>query len=476
MIGDDLIGAAVLLAVLLAVLGVGEAWARLGNPQPEHSRKFVHLASAAACLLFPFLIESPLVVGAMAVGMSAFFAFAGHLGLLQALDAVERSSRGSEYYAVAIFMVFLLAGDDLWIYFSSVLVLGVADAFAALIGIRYGRLRYSVQDGEKSVEGSFAFFAIACAAVLVTAPFFAELPWRNLLHIAVAAGVLLTCFEAISLDGADNLFVPVAAAVILEKLAEDTLAVLIFQNLHLLVIFASMFAINSLVRRLARTPEAPFDGGGIIAFALFAFGSWALAGAPWALPVVVGFVVAICAWLASNRLTEVDLSMRIRPTYRALLLPFGVVLLANMFRHWDALYGPYLAVGAVVLAFAVTTLWRPNPEVRGPMYSTRFCAAVGLAAGLVMVGPAWLLYPEVGAVTPLVLIAVATAVSASNYWIIERRPRQADDEFYWPASQIALVFAVGAAVFLAQTNGFLQMWEIPVDRELMRHQWTPWWW
>ena len=475
MIGNDLVGAALLLTLLLAILGMGELWARLGNPDPEQSRKFVHLASAAACLLFPFLIASPFVVGAMAIGMGGFFGVAGRIKLLKSLHSVERTSRGSEYYAIAIFMVFLLAADDLWVYFSSVLILGVADAFAALIGIRYGVIRYAVQDGEKSLEGSLAFFVIACAAVFATAPIFADLPWQNLVHIAIAAAFLLTCFEAISLDGADNLFVPVAAAVILDKLADDTYTALIFQNFHLLVIFVALFAANRIARGIAGADQSPFGTGGILTFGLFTFGSWALAGAPFALPVVVGFVVAIGAWIASNRLTDVDLSIRIRPTYRALLLPFGIVLLANILDAWTLLFGPYLGVCAVVVAFSVTTLWRPNPEVRGPLYSTRFAMVVGMLSAVIVIAPAWALYPQVGPVVPLVLIGVVSIATALNYQIVERRPRAADDEFYWPASQIALTFAVGLAIFMAQQTGHLPLWEIPVADELMRHHWEPWW-
>ncbi len=475
MIGDDLFGAAILLTVLFAVLAAGELWARIGTPDAEQSRKFVHLGSAAGCLLFPFLIESPFVVGAMAAGMSAFFAFAGRVELLESLHGVERTSRGSEYYALAIFLVFLLAADDLWVYFSSVLILGVADAFAALVGTRWGRLRYSVQESTKSLEGSLAFFLITCAAVLLTAPLFADIPWPNLVHIAVATAVLLTCFEAISLKGADNLLVPVAAAVILEKLAADPLSVLLFQNLHLLAIFAGMFTANLAARRIAGSEEPPFDAGGIIAFAMFAFGAWALAGAPWALPVWVGFIGAIGAWFASRRLTGVDLSMRIRPTYRALLLPFAVILVANVLRDWTSFYAVYLGVGAVVLSCAVTTLWRPNTAVRGPLYSTRFCTIVGLAAALVVVVPAWLWYPQLSPVTALVIIAVTPAVSALNFRIVERRARRQDDDYYWPASQLALAFAVGLGMYAALELGWLPEWTVPEDRELLRYQWQRWW-
>lgn len=273
----DLFGAAVLLGLLTAVLVVGELWARLGSPDPELSRKFIHLASAAACLLFPVLIESPFVVGAMAVVMSTLFAVSGHFGLLQSLHGVQRQSRGSECYAVAIFLVFLLAGDDYWVYLVSILVLGVADASAALVGIKYGRFRYTVQSVVKSMEGSLAFFVMAFLAVLVPSPFLADLEWLKLLHIAFATALVLTCIEAVSTHGSDNLFVPVAAAVMLEKLSALTMPVLLLHNISLVALLAVAFCANLLLRKWTTGENAPFGGGAVLVVALFAYGTWMLA-------------------------------------------------------------------------------------------------------------------------------------------------------------------------------------------------------
>lgn len=470
----DLLGAAILTVLLLGILGIGELWARFGSPEAETSRKFVHLASAGACLLFPVLIESPFVVGAMAVGLSAFFAVAAYYKLLESLHSVERESRGSECYAAAIFLVFLLSGDDYWIYVVSILVLGVADASAALIGVKYGRFRYTVQGAVKSMEGSFAFFTIAFAAVLLPSPFLAELPWANLLHIAFATALLLTCFEAVSMHGADNLFVPVAAAVILEKLSAVALPVLLLHNLFIVGLFAAAFCVNLALRYFTSGEDSPFEVGAILMFSLFVYGAWALGGAPWVLPVVTGFFFAVATWLAAKKLTKIDLSIRIRPTYRALLLPFGVVMFAHVFEWFELLYGPYLAVGASVLAFAIVGLWRPNPEVRGPGYSTRFATVVGIIAGLAIAVPAWGFFPEVGLAAPAAIVVVTALISAVNYRLVERRRREGH-EFFWPAPHVGLAFLAGVALFLAQYGELLPMWEIPAASELMRYEWTPWW-
>ncbi len=475
----DLTGAAVVLGVLTVVLVVGEAWARIGDPDPERSRKFVHLFSGGVCLLFPFFVTSPVVVGALAIGMSALFATASRYQLLKSLHRVERAkdSRGSEYYPVAIFLVFLLAADDLWIYFSAVLTLGVADAFAALIGTRYGRLKYTVQDGQKSVEGSLAFFAITAGAILISAPFFAELPWPNLLQIAFTTAVVLTAFEAISLRGADNLFVPVAAAVILAKLAADPYTVLLFQNLHLLAFACGAIAVNLLAGYTTGTRDTrPFDTGGILTFTLFAFATWALGSASWALPVIVGYLLAIIAWITSGLATGVHVKIPIRVAYRALLIPFAILIFANISGHYALLFGPYLASCAAVLAFTITTFWRPSPKIRGPLYSTRFSIAVGFVAALCVTIPPFLFYPDVGLLGgPGLLVALTTVICAVNYRIVERRLRDADDHF-WPASHFTLPILAALIVLGLQHLGLIGHWTPPPDAELMRYSWEPFWW
>ena len=84
---------------------------------------------------------------------------------------------------------------------AGILVAGVADAVAAVVGKRFGTHRYR---GGKSVEGSLAF-------LLVVLPLSLLLPGLPALA-AVLLAIGLTGIEALTLPVDDNLYLPLATA------------------------------------------------------------------------------------------------------------------------------------------------------------------------------------------------------------------------------------------------------------------------
>ena len=94
----------------MTLLAIAEAWVRLGHPKAEWTRKLVHLGGGIIGLFLPWLVESPLVVLVLTVSLSTLFVVGGKTGLLKSLHGVERKSRGSEYYPLAIFFVFASSG------------------------------------------------------------------------------------------------------------------------------------------------------------------------------------------------------------------------------------------------------------------------------------------------------------------------------------------------------------------------------
>lgn len=85
---------------------------------------------------------------------------------------------------------------------AGILTAGVADAAAAVVGKRFGRVRYP---GGKSLEGSLIFLVLVAPILLLVA---GMAPWA----VAVAA-IALTGIEALSLPVDDNLYLPVLTAV-----------------------------------------------------------------------------------------------------------------------------------------------------------------------------------------------------------------------------------------------------------------------
>ncbi len=187
MVPNDLVGAALLCLMVALNLGIAEAWARLRSPNPEFTRKYVHIAGGLGSLLFPFLVASHWVVLGLALGFAGLFLAGSRFGWFKSLGGVNRRGRGSEYYPLAIWGLFFISQGKPWLYIASVLILAVADASAALVGSEYGRIRYRVgNDGEKSLEGSFFFLLISFNAVQITLTLMT--PWAPTKCILVASG------------------------------------------------------------------------------------------------------------------------------------------------------------------------------------------------------------------------------------------------------------------------------------------------
>jgi dolichol kinase len=493
----DLPGAALLAAVFLALLVAAELWRRFGNPHAEWTRKLVHMGGGLACLFIPFLVRSAWVVLALALALTAVFALGGRLGFLRSLHGVGRRSRGVEYYPLSVFLVFLIARGRPWIYVSALLVLAVGDAFAALIGSRYGVVRYQVEDEHKSLEGSMVFLVIAFLAIHLPMLLLTGLPRPVCVLAALLVAALVTGFEAISLEGADNLFVPLAVAVVLGKITAQPLAEVIFQNLSLLVICLVVAAFVWRTRAL--------NAGGTLAFILYAYGAWSLGSWQWALPAFVGFAAYLAVWVYRGRHGR-PAGARVRTLARAVLPPFCILIVANSMRQAFApAYGPYVAASGAVLAFCLrpgllgllrrraagrragserpagrvaTGGSRDGPAGRVATGGSRdavpvsratamtAAAAAAVAAWMAVAVPPWLIQ----GLPPSPLLAAGAAVlavSLVNAGLVRdendaEEPADAESEaaadFPWPARLFLLAFAAAALVLALQWAGLAEAW------------------
>ena len=199
---DCLAGAALTVAFLL-LIGIAERWRIVASPPAEWTRKLVHAGGGLVSLAIPLVIESHWVVLALSVGMGGLFLISRRMGWLPSLHAVQRRTRGVEYYPVSVYGLFLLTRGRPWLYVSCLLVLALGDATAALVGKRFGRIKYEVDGDKKSVEGSTAFFLVTLVVIagpLLFWPDPAIPPAVNCLLAAVLAAALATGFEAIALE------------------------------------------------------------------------------------------------------------------------------------------------------------------------------------------------------------------------------------------------------------------------------------
>ena len=115
-------------------------------------------------------------------------------------------------FALAVGIIALFSHDK-WIYATSMLMMGLADGIAAVVGTRYGgKQRYSVFGYAKSIAGSAAFLVVALVLLLVYNHYGGRpLTLAGLLGVGLGA----TLLENVAVKGLDNMLVPLLTALLL---------------------------------------------------------------------------------------------------------------------------------------------------------------------------------------------------------------------------------------------------------------------
>ena len=284
----DLLPASLLALAFVILILIVELWSRKLKPPPEQSRKVVHTVGGAICLSFPYILESSWTVAVLGFSLFVVIGVGRYAGCLQSLHGVNRKSRGAEYYPLMILALFFLARDTPWLYASSLLALAVADALAALVGGRYGRIHYQVDEESKTVEGSLVFFITA--AIVISAPMLISrdpsLPsFSHRIAVACVAAVLVAVLEAISRHGRDNIWIPLGTFLVLSKLIDKPISEVYFQ--------LGSFAIVCVSLSILVAGSRAMNVGATLTLILAVYSSWALASFDWALPLMSGAVLCL---------------------------------------------------------------------------------------------------------------------------------------------------------------------------------------
>jgi phytol kinase len=148
-------------------------------------------------------------------GAFALFLLASRrLGVLGSLHPRGRAGAGDLVYPAGLYTAFLLADGDALAFQLSVLVLALADPAAAVVGQRFGRLRYRLAGVTRSLEGSLGFAATAFAVTAIALLASGRLNAAAVLLCAGAVAVAVASLEAVSPPGLDNLAIPLGTLLV----------------------------------------------------------------------------------------------------------------------------------------------------------------------------------------------------------------------------------------------------------------------
>lgn len=240
------VGIAAVLGALAVTLGGLKRWQRAARPHPELVRKVAHVGMGLVTLSFPWVFAGATPVVVLCLGAAAGLASIRVVPALgravgSVLGGVRRASWGEIYFPAAVATVFVLSRGDRLLYLVPILLLTVADAAGALVGVFYGRTRYRTGEGGKSLEGSLAVFLASFLATHVPLLLVAEIGRPESLLIALNIAALATMLEAVAAGGADNVLLPLGGFVMLRaflpmETAELGLALGVTAGLSVLIV------------------------------------------------------------------------------------------------------------------------------------------------------------------------------------------------------------------------------------------------
>jgi len=180
------------------------------HPPGEATRKLSHILAGIGAALLPFVLSFNEIALLGALFVPAVF-ISMRSNMFKSVHGVRRVTNGEIYFPLAITVCAILFPDRL-LFIYGILVVGISDALASLLGQRYGRKKYRSPAGQKSFIGSAVFFvATVLIGVCLIISFMDVALWRVIVCSVILAAIL-TFIEARATKGIDNLFVPVAAS------------------------------------------------------------------------------------------------------------------------------------------------------------------------------------------------------------------------------------------------------------------------
>jgi dolichol kinase len=360
-------------AVRAALTGAGfmllflaaELWRRLAAAPVEWTRKLVHFGGGVIAAFFPWLFASHWTVLVLGMAFLALLWGTRRLGLLPSVHAVRRRSEGGIYFPIAIYLVFLLGADRPVFYLIAILALVVSDAAAAVLGGAYGRTTYAVEQDRRSLEGSTVFFFSTFLVVHLPLLLMTDLPAETTVLVGVQLALIVTLLEAISLEGNDNLIIPLATYFLLYKLTQQTPETLAYQ-------LAAQLAIIVLLALVAWRYSF-VTASGAMALMLFFYGAWSLGGEEWVVGPAAGLAVFSMFYaLRAPRPATLDAQYQVVAAFYVCIVPTLLYIANNVWETvirapaWlastDPMYAPFLGAAAAQLGLAA---WNLEPASGG---------------------------------------------------------------------------------------------------------------
>ncbi len=271
----------IFVAVVSTFLLLSEFINRKSKLGLEISRKIFHLTAGTTCLVMILVFEENLPI----IIIGSLFAITLPVSILLNLFSIQSKARGwgTVTFAIAFVILALLFWDRKDIFISAMAVLTYGDAFAAIVGKLWGKRKYKIADGYKTMEGSVTFFLISFVSIAATLFLFNSAEIAQVLWIAAMGALFATLVEATSTSNFDNATIPIGTATVLHLLLSNSND----ENLQFISAVAFFFALSVISIKLNFVNTLGSIGVFLIFSIIHGIGGWM-----WTAPLLFFFLSA----------------------------------------------------------------------------------------------------------------------------------------------------------------------------------------
>ncbi len=387
-----------LLGILLLFLLFFELLIRQLSVSGFVLRKILHFSLGFILFFLPVCFSGnfyPVLLGVIFVFINGLSKYFGLLHILHDRNEKEVkdglvSGYGPVLLPVAfVFLALCLWDSHIWVLRTSVLIAGIADSLASLVGSSLGKVHIeNLTKARKTVEGSLTMFGVSfsliVACLFVFRDFFGDglvsAPWFQLLALALLLALIATAVEALSSYGVDNFLIPVAVSYVLYIIDMDgTWLLSHFLIGGFLALLLALFSIK--VKFL--------NNSGATATFLLGTTIFGVGGLVWTVPLLTFYLLSsVLSKLGGKRKAKFDLvfekgsqrdAAQVYANGGIAWIIMIVYSLTNEPAYFFAYLGTLAAVQSDTWATEIGTMW-PNPKAR--LITTMKSVPVGTSGGV----------------------------------------------------------------------------------------------
>lgn len=198
-------------AIYLVLFTIAEIAYHYFKIHVEYTRKFVHIFTGLIALFFPIYIKNPIDLLILCVSFLIIVGLSKKYNLLQSVNAIKRSSRGSILFPIVVIICYFFQYyREAYVYFFiPILTLAFADPVAAYVGNKFPKGRYSIFGNRKTISGSTGFLITALGIAIFAFYLMDNAFTSKAFLISIIMATVATIGEAVSIRGYDNFVIPI---------------------------------------------------------------------------------------------------------------------------------------------------------------------------------------------------------------------------------------------------------------------------